>query len=245
MEDASSEPLNVSDVNPALIFEAYFGGAPPFDSTKKKNEFPDAFSLRRLALWAEQNAALVYVLGPDPDLKRICEATPQFRHFEKTEILLDYLNRGDRIVRKLKERPKRVIRTLLDYVLREFPNLSFELEYNPHGDVDNVSVENVKIEEIYALEVEDGEVRAEVVAHVDYAADFSYEDLGTGFYDKETGEYYMTEYVHGEAGGTCEVLVRFNFSLNQRGQPIVTDLTLQAEVITIQEEDRGDYGMYK
>jgi hypothetical protein len=41
---------------------------------------------------AEENATEVYVVGPDPDLKRICDAHERLRYFKKLEAMLDYIN---------------------------------------------------------------------------------------------------------------------------------------------------------
>ena len=68
MRSGDYTTLEVSNVDPAVIFDAYFNGRPPFDSQKKKMEFPDAFTLERLVMWAVENDLTVCVVGPDPDL---------------------------------------------------------------------------------------------------------------------------------------------------------------------------------
>jgi PIN domain len=237
--------LSVSDVDPGVIFEAYFQGQPPFDIQKKKMEFPDAFTHQRLAMWAEENEIEVYVVGPDPDLKRICSKYEHLRHFEKLELVLDYINRGDELVRRLKEKPEDLITDLSRFVTEEFGNLEFTLEYNPHGDIENVSVSDVEIGDIYALDVTADEVVAEAEAKVSFSADFSYEDLDSGFYDKETGRRYMSEYVHGEIEDSETVEVTFTFSISPDNNPIISDPAFTENRIAIEEEDRGDYGAWK
>jgi len=245
LKSGSYTTLAVSDVDPAVIFDAYFSGAPPFDSQKKKTEFPDAFTLQRLIMWADENNTPVYIVGPDPDLKTTCDVREQLHHFEKIEALLDHINRADALVQRLQTKPQDFTDKLLNFVSDEFVDLMFILEFNPHGDVENVSVSDVEIQDVYALEVGDQEVRAEAVVVVGFTADFSYEDLDTGFYDKETGEHFMTEYVSGQIEDTRNVSVRFKFSVGAHGQSIVSDLSLREDTITVQEEDRGDYGMWK
>lgn len=245
LQSGSCTTLDVSDVDPAVIFAAYFSGAPPFDTQNKKAEFPDAFTLQRLIMWADENDTSVYVVGPDPDLKTTCDVRKQLHYFEKIEALLDHINRADALVQRLQTKPQDFTDKLLNFVSDEFVDLMFILEFNPHGDVENVSVSDVGIQDVYALEVGDQEVRAEAVVVVGFTADFSYEDLDTGFYDKETGEYFMTEYVGGQVEDTCNVSVRFKFSVGAQDQSIVSDLSFSEDTITVQEEDRGDYGMWK
>jgi hypothetical protein len=118
-------------------------------------------------------------------------------------------------------------------------------KYNPHGDVENVEVEDVEIGDVYALEVGDGVVKAEAEAMVKYSANVSYEDLDTGFYDKETDRYYMTDYVNLDVQETSVVTVLFDFSVDADDNPIVSDPSIAEDTITVQEQDRGDYGFYK
>jgi hypothetical protein len=93
LKASSYTHLSVSAVDAAVIFDAYFREEPPFDSPKKKMEFPDAFTHQRLVMWAEENGTGVYVVGPDPDLKRICDShAAQLRYFAKIEEMLDYIN---------------------------------------------------------------------------------------------------------------------------------------------------------
>ena len=247
LKSGSYTTLAVSDVDPAVIFDAYFSGAPPFDSKKKRAEFPDAFTLQRLVIWADQNKTPVFVVGPDPDLKTTCDIQVQLQHFEKIEALLDHINRAraDALVQRLQTKPQDFTDILLNFVRDEFVDLMFILRFHPPGFVENVSVSDVEIQDVYALEVGDKEVRSEAVVVVAFTADFSYGDLNTGFYDKETGEHFMMEYVNGEIEDTCNVSVCFNFSVDAQGESIVADLSLREDTITVQEEDRGDYGFWK
>lgn len=245
LEAGSCTHLGVSDVDPAIIFDAYFREQPPFDSAKKKMEFPDAFTHQRLVMWAEKNETEVYVVGPDPDPKRICDVHERLRYFDKLEMMLDYINRADELVHRLKKKPDDLIQNLSRFVFEEFANLEFTLEYNPHGDVENVSVSNVGIGEIYALEVSADEVLAEADVKVDFSAYFSYEDLDSGFYDKETGEHYMKEYINGKVKDNQTIGITFTFSVGANNESIVSDLTFTESRISIEEEDRGAYGAWK
>jgi hypothetical protein len=185
------------------------------------------------------------VVDPDPDLERICHAREQLRYFEKLEMVLDYVNRADELVGRLKKKPEDLIDYLSRFVSEEFPNLGFTLEYNPHGDIENVVVADVEVGDIFALDVTADEVLAEAEVKVEFAADFSYEDFNTGFHDKETGKYYMTEYVRGEIEGSQTISITFTYSIGADGKSIVSDVIFTEDRIRVEEEDRGDYGAWK
>jgi hypothetical protein len=245
LRDGQCNVLPVADVDSAKIFEAYFDKVPPFDSTSKKSEFPDAFTLQRLVMWAEEHDTTVYIVGPDDDLRRVCDVQDRLQLFEKIEALPDHINRADALVRKLHQKPKALIEWLEEFVRNKFPDRIFIPEYNPHGDVENVEVTDVEIGDVYALEVDDGSVKAEAEAIVKYSADVSYEDLNTGFYDNETNRYYMTDYVNLKVEETSVVNVLFDFSVDADDNPIVSDASIEETTIRVREEDRGDYGFYK
>ena len=241
--------LDVSDVSSPTIFADYFGGAPPFDNSKKKHEFPDAFTLKRLIKWADSNETTVYVVGPDSDLKRVCDVQDRLHHFEKIELLLDHINllisRANALVQKLHEKPQALMDQLEEFVTHEFADRMFVPEYNPHGDVENVEVSVVEIGDVYALEVGDDSVRAEADAAVTYSADVSYEDLNTGFYDKETDRYFMTDYVNVEVEEKSQISLVFDFCVGESGKPSADNISITEDTISVREEDRGDYGFYK
>ncbi|MFD6211418.1 PIN domain-containing protein [Peribacillus sp. NPDC060253] len=60
------------DVSPAFIFKMYFKDIPPF-SKKKRDEFPDAFSLVALENWFKRQDEKVRIVSDDGDLKNYCE----------------------------------------------------------------------------------------------------------------------------------------------------------------------------
>tara|TARA_R110000868_G_scaffold143574_1_gene361903 strand:+ start:10174 stop:11241 length:1068 start_codon:yes stop_codon:yes gene_type:complete len=246
------EVLSVADIDPSTVFDDYFAQVPPFDvvadqKRKKKHEFPDAFTLKRLVMWAEAHDTLVYVVANDPDLERVCAVQDPLLFFQKIEALLDHLHRADALVQQLHQRPQSLVQKLTQFIQDDFADRTFVPLYNDHGEVENVEVEQVSIGDVYALEVGDGVVKAEAEAEVRFVADVSYDDLDTGFYDKEAGRHYMTEFVSLEVQDTVTVNVLFDFSVSgdDGDEPIVSSPSIIEDTISVQEEDRGDYGMYK
>ncbi|MPY75908.1 MAG: hypothetical protein GEU87_16810 [Alphaproteobacteria bacterium] len=195
-------------------------------------------------MWAEEHGTSVYVVGPDDDLKRVCDVEDRLQYFEKIEALLDHINRADVLVQKLHQKPQALVDKLIQFVFNFFPDRLFVPEYNPHGYVENVEVANVEIGEVYALEVGDGVVKAEAEATVEYSAHVSYEDLDTGFYELETDRYYMTDHVNLDVDEKSTVTVLFDFSVDA-DNPIVSEASIAEDMITVEEENRGDYGFYK
>lgn len=241
---ASCTTLSVSEVDPAIVFAAYFEGRPPFNNPKKKEEFPDAFTLHRLLGWAKENNILVYVVGPDPDLKAFCNDHSQLSHFDKIEELIDLINVEDALITELPLRANDVRSAVEEYVSSNFEELGFVLAFNPHGDVESVSVTEIEVNDIYALEIANGKVRGEAAVSVHFTADFSYEDPDTGYYDGEVGEYFGRKTVRGSAEDSGEIAVGFLFSVIET-QTRVSELQFSEDTFTVREEDRGVYDAYK
>ena len=63
-------------VDPASVFQAYFGRKPPFDGEESK-EFPDAFVIEALRRWADENDSRLHVVTEDKAMARAVALTPR------------------------------------------------------------------------------------------------------------------------------------------------------------------------
>lgn len=59
--------IDTTDLPVTEIVQNYYNLKPPFHNSGKQNEFIDAFILKTLELWCENNGAKMYVLSKDPD----------------------------------------------------------------------------------------------------------------------------------------------------------------------------------
>jgi hypothetical protein len=237
--------LTASDVNPMEIFADYFNDRPPFDGLKKKNEFPDAFTLRRLLNWSREHSRTVYVIGPDPDLKRFCDGADGLEYLEKLEILIDQINQENVLVARMMEFLDAIKEQIGQFVQDNFTDLEFRLKFNPHGEVSAVTVQSVEVREVYALQVTDGSVRAEADVTVEFTADFSYDDFDTATYDREDDTWFFIKTIEGETEDRVTVSVVFYVDMEEDGPPEVLDFQWVEPTVVVKEEDRGDYDQYK
>lgn len=84
--------LNGEEVNLTALFDSYISGEAPFSSGKKKNEFPDAFSLAAIEASLNEKDK-VYVLSGDGDLKNAVKGNTQLLYLEKISEFLDLFNK--------------------------------------------------------------------------------------------------------------------------------------------------------
>lgn len=237
--------LNVAEVDPAEIFDDYFAERPPFDDPKKRKEFPDAFTLRRLVGWSGENRSVVFVIGPDGDLKRFCESNNNLVYFEKTEAFLGYINQEDSLVEVMDKLSDEVKEKIKSFCKEAFDELGFVLRFHDHGSVDSVSVETVEVTNLYALKIVNGTLLGEADVNVDYSASFSYDDLDTASYDKEADEWIVFDTVEGAVNQRASLSVGFVLTIDADGGVEVYDLEFVEDTVSVKEEDRGDYDAYK
>lgn len=77
-----AEVLPVSPELVNIVFDWYFSNDVPFNSEKRKSEFPDAFSIACVNEWAKKNSSPVYVVSKDAAFSVVSQQqnTPLLTH---------------------------------------------------------------------------------------------------------------------------------------------------------------------
>ena len=102
-------------------------------------------------------------------------------------------------------------------------DLEFQLKFNPHGEVNSVTVNSVEVEDVYALQVMDGSVRAEADVTVEFTADFAYDDFDTATYDREDDTWFFVNRIEGDIEDRVTVSLVFFVDMEEDGPPEVLD----------------------
>jgi hypothetical protein len=167
------------------VFALYFNRKAPFGDSKKKNEFPDAFTLLALERWCQENNMTMYVVSQDNDLKTYCQYSSALLWLEKASDFVNLVTFHDEklapFVRDLLARNSTVLEEAIKQV---FVDLGFFLD-DQQGEVDEVTVTNVEITDEALIEVSEQHAVVELTATVAFEADVSYDDLATASYDSE------------------------------------------------------------
>lgn len=90
-----ADVISVSQVDSVKVFDLYFSSQPPFGTGKKKNEFPDAFSLLSLEEWCNQQNEKVYVVSSDKDMELYCANSNNLFYLSDLSHFLDLVNLED------------------------------------------------------------------------------------------------------------------------------------------------------
>src|ERR1051326_4679219 len=95
LQKAKVHVLEITGVSVNEVFDRYFSQTPPF-STKKKDEFPDGFSLAAVEQWCEESSVRMHVVSTDSDLNDACALNPSLKSVQSLSEFLDLLSRGEK-----------------------------------------------------------------------------------------------------------------------------------------------------
>jgi PIN domain len=166
------------------VFQQYFDKKPPFGEAKKKSEFPDAFVAATLERWCAERGEKIYVIANDPDFKAYCETSKNLLSLERPGEFIDKVMRQDEQMRLVEESTSSSVDSIATAIGEKFEMLGFYLE-DQDGDVTDVEVASVEIEELSLLEVKDHVGQFEVTVKVNFAVRVMYDDMDTAIWDSE------------------------------------------------------------
>ncbi|RXZ36086.1 hypothetical protein D9O50_05880 [Oxalobacteraceae bacterium CAVE-383] len=94
IDDCKTTALDLKKVDADEVFRRYFRHEAPFQEGKKKDEFPDAFSLLAVEAHLGEKEEC-YIVSEDGDLRAFCEVNKRFLLIENLGKLLDIYNSHD------------------------------------------------------------------------------------------------------------------------------------------------------
>ncbi|QYF82350.1 PIN domain-containing protein [Brevibacterium sp. PAMC21349] len=229
--DASVNIISIDNVSPALIFQMYFQGIPPF-SKKKRDEFPDAFSLVALENWFKQADEKISIVSDDEDLKNYCEESHTLIYEASLESLFDSLTKNDNfkhqfIISVYDANDDKIESNIIDGFEEHWFILIGE-----EGEIEKVDVQFIELDEDpYIIDFdEEGEDLATIAfnASVSFCADISYVDYSNSYYDKEEGKYLFLETVNTEINDvvTVPVFMKIKYNYDNKEELEVYSISL-------------------
>lgn len=177
--------LQTSEVSIDAIFDKYFEKKPPFGDGKKKSEFPDAFIIEALEAWCEKKEDRIYVVSEDHDLCSHCNTSGKLIFLSKLAKFISLVEFHDEVlspsVLSLVVQNRESIKKDIS---EAFCNEGFWIE-DQDGDVNDVRVNNIEVEEMLLLKVDQNSAVLQVDVKTNFSADLTYDDLDTASYDSE------------------------------------------------------------
>jgi hypothetical protein len=231
LADANVEVISVDDVSPNVIFDRYFKGIAPF-SVKKKDEFPDAFSLVALEQRSKQLKGKISIISDDEDLKSFCQESEHLVSEPSLESFFNNLSKNKSYLHQF------IVSVYDENVDKIESSVFVQLEdtwlmlMGQDGDVEKFEVQSIELdEEPFILEVDEGEDKVATLAFnasVSFIADVYYADYSTSVYDKEEGKYLHLDYISSEIDDVIDVpvLIKIKYEQHNKEEMEIISLTV-------------------
>lgn len=215
LKNAKVTVIDARSVDPESVFGDYFGLKPPFGEGRKKEEFPDAFAQHALTSWCEKNRYDMYVISANKDWHGPKKGLIPL---VKLEEFLDAAVK-DEAGEELATKVLSIYAKHLDKVEKAIVNAFQDSEFYPSdvdGDVDEVRVKSVKIDQPFVLEVDQTLATISVDVEVKYIADVSYLNDDEGIWDSEDHmwSYRPTAYAEAEESEHFEAELEVQYDLH-------------------------------
>lgn len=212
----NAKHIKINNARVDKVFQDYFENNAPFNSGKKKNEFPDAFVIEALKEWCELKNEKIYVLSDDGDFKDSLKSSNNLLYIKSLEEYLDLFNKFTN------DLPDKILDILDRHNFREvitkdievkFPELVFWLN-DEDGDVSDIDVKDVIIEDQYVIEAVNNSATIEFDAVINFSASISFFDSDRSMYDNEEGKYLFKFYLNGVVDRSVTVPIKVEVELD-------------------------------
>ena len=188
------------------VMEWYRWGFAPFGKGAKRKEFPDAFAIASLALYANKEGANVAVVAHDQDFKRACAREPRLLHFsslpELTQLLLSETEEISSFVEALERNEDTITLAIVEEVKESSLRHADE-----RVSVIGYDVEDVNLLDLSVLAVGENECTFAFGAKVRCAVDCEWDEIE----DYGDDVRYVTErglvFEHLEVTGIAKLLL--------------------------------------
>jgi hypothetical protein len=182
------ETVPVSRVNIEEVFDAYFNEQPPFATSGKKSEFPDAFILSAVNNISRDRGYKLYVVSEDRDVKSYCHAHDNLLSIGRLDELLELILKNNQKLAEPAKFAEEVFEQLKDEVRRHLTELLKEAEFDL--DESEAEINGIDIEKIEFLSRNLSDVAKEyavfnVITKISLLIDFFVPDYDRSPWDSE------------------------------------------------------------
>jgi len=239
----SVERLSLSTVSLSPVVDWYFTKQPPFAEGKKSKEFPDAFVVSSLDAYCSRTGNKVAVISTDGDFKSASAKRDHFEYFESIPAYLEAIQQYIEQVPRIHNLLKTKVSDLQDIIKEHFTEISFSIEQDWQGDVEDVVVEDISIDNLNVLEIENEAVTIAGEAQLDYSAELSYDDYSTASYDSSEGDVFIHHRIHQSINDSVDCSFTIIFQSDQDWADI-KEITIKELNPSHIEIDADEYDIY-
>ncbi len=197
--------LNYDGISIKEVMDWYDSQRAPFGCGGKRKEFPDAFALAALLAYGQRKGVSVAVVSKDKDFERACGSYGELLYFSSLPAFTEALLSADRRVAEGKKAIERDPTVIVEAIREAFPSFGFYHEEDPEADIQDVEVEDVRIDKVEVIHIGGNEATIAFDATVSYSADVRADDHSSASVDSSEGWYMVLEEYRGTVHDWTEI----------------------------------------
>ena len=208
--------IPIESASMSEVFDSYFSRRPPFGEGGKKSEFPDAVNISAVEDWCRKKQEKAYVISSDSDIVRACSESEWLELLSGPAEYTDLFYRESAVLERVEESTYENAEELGKVIGDAFVECGFYLD-DEDGDVYDVEVQRVAIDDLALLRAEGSAAEFEVSGTIEFAATISYVDPESGVWDSEDGVKIGMERVRPTVVRSTDFTLSAEVSLNDEG----------------------------
>jgi hypothetical protein len=194
LDNPRIEVVPVKNVNIEEVFDAYFNERPPFATSGKKSEFPDAFILGAVNSITKHRGYKLYVVSEDRDVKSYCHEHENLLSIGRLEELLELILKNSQRLAEPAEFAEEIFEQFKDALIQKLtrllPEAEFELELDDfEAEINGIDIEKIEFLSRSLSDVSKDYAVFNVMTKISLVIDFSIPDYDRSPWDSEDKSY--------------------------------------------------------
>ncbi|MBN2513572.1 MAG: DUF4935 domain-containing protein [Sedimentisphaerales bacterium] len=184
LKDSKAQILGYENIDLDAVMSWYHQQIPPFGEGEKRKEFPDAFALASILLYAEKKDSLVAIVTQDKDWEKACSDKSSLVYNRSLSTFLESYEKPTD-AKKLHFMIKKQKKLIDKEIEEKFVNCLFCVEEDWEGDVYDIDVQEITYFELQITGIGDREFLAAFQADINFFAHVTCDDYSTAIWDSE------------------------------------------------------------
>ena len=201
-DESNFEIIDYPTLNIKDLFKSYFNKNFPFGPGGKKSEFPDAFALKSIEYWAENQGVKVLAFSKDNDIlqykSEYLEVIENFDFYLSNkikEIEVSHQKRLDQIEYIIKNDSDYIQTSIRDWVRDQIDDDSKYYEYANYYEIHDLTIIEIEtdIEDYSITNVSEDYISVELKVWINYKVEIIIDDEDYMHKDEDTKEWIFWE----------------------------------------------------